>query len=218
MMWSGNSVRSRTVGSRKIPLRDRVTLYYALENRQVTDTYLTNRGDPKRRRAMAQAVKEFCRPWPCPCRLIARLPISRQVPPTQPHRGVAVERTIPGQKASILPLFPLHRTPESTVSVHCECIINVAPQSFVGHVMVLSYLVDDESPLRGRSNQRSDLSARGQCVPSQGQAIRLGDRGRHQSWHPCPGIQPVIPILGGCLQRWTRRIGVLARRHQRMWS
>ena len=44
---------------RMIPLRDRVTLYYILENRQVTDTYLTNRGDPKRRRAMAQAVKEF---------------------------------------------------------------------------------------------------------------------------------------------------------------
>ena len=45
--------------------------------------------------------------------------------------------------------------------------------------MVLSYLADDEAPLRGRFNRRSDLSARGQWVPSQGQAIRLGHRERH---------------------------------------
>ena len=48
---------------RIIPLRDRVTLYYVLENRQVTDTYLTNRGDPKRRRAMrtgGQGVLRGC--------------------------------------------------------------------------------------------------------------------------------------------------------------
>ena len=43
--------------SRTIPLNERVNLYYVLENRQVTDTYL--RSDPKRRRAMAQAVKDF---------------------------------------------------------------------------------------------------------------------------------------------------------------
>lgn len=42
-----------------MPLSDRVTLYHVLENRPVTDTYLDNRGDPKRRRAMAQAVVEF---------------------------------------------------------------------------------------------------------------------------------------------------------------
>jgi hypothetical protein len=34
-------------------------LYYILENRGITDTYLTNNGDPKRRRAMAQAVADF---------------------------------------------------------------------------------------------------------------------------------------------------------------
>ena len=44
---------------RKVPLRDRVTLYYVLCNRQVTDTYLFNKGDPKRRKAMAQAVADF---------------------------------------------------------------------------------------------------------------------------------------------------------------
>ena len=44
---------------RKVPLRDRVTLYYVLEHRQVSDTYLLNKGDPKRRRAMARAVAEF---------------------------------------------------------------------------------------------------------------------------------------------------------------
>ena len=42
-----------------MPLRDRVTLYYVLCNRQVTDTYLFNKGDPKRRKAMAQAVADF---------------------------------------------------------------------------------------------------------------------------------------------------------------
>ena len=31
---------------RKVPLRDRVTLYYVFEHRQVTDTYLFNKGDP----------------------------------------------------------------------------------------------------------------------------------------------------------------------------
>jgi hypothetical protein len=44
---------------RLVPLRDRVTLYYALEHRDITDTYLTNNGDGKRRRAMAQAVADF---------------------------------------------------------------------------------------------------------------------------------------------------------------
>ena len=44
---------------RTVPLRDRVNLYYILEHRQVTDTYLNNRGDPRRRRAIAQAVREF---------------------------------------------------------------------------------------------------------------------------------------------------------------
>ena len=44
---------------RKVPLRDPVTLYYVLEHRQVSDTDLLNKGDPKRRRAMARAVGEF---------------------------------------------------------------------------------------------------------------------------------------------------------------
>jgi hypothetical protein len=45
--------------TRTVPLNERVTIYYVLENRDVTDTYLTNGGDPKRRRAMARAVAEF---------------------------------------------------------------------------------------------------------------------------------------------------------------
>ena len=57
----------------------------------------------------------------------------------------------------------------------------------------------------------SNLSPRGQCVPSQGQAIRLGDRGRQYSWRSCPGVQADIPIPGRCLQCRQWRIGVLAR-------
>jgi hypothetical protein len=44
---------------RQVPLCDRVTLYYVLEHRDITDTYLTNNGDGKRRRAMARAVADF---------------------------------------------------------------------------------------------------------------------------------------------------------------
>ena len=43
---------------RKVPLRDRVTLYYVLEHRQVSDTYLLNKGDPK---AQARDGTSGCR-------------------------------------------------------------------------------------------------------------------------------------------------------------
>ncbi len=45
--------------ARTAPLSERVTLYYLLENREISDTYLMNRGNPSRRRAMAQALKAF---------------------------------------------------------------------------------------------------------------------------------------------------------------
>jgi hypothetical protein len=44
---------------RVTPLAERVSLYYVLENRSVTDTYLTNKGDGRRSRAMAEAVAGF---------------------------------------------------------------------------------------------------------------------------------------------------------------
>jgi hypothetical protein len=44
---------------REVPLNERVTLYYVLQDRDITDTYLTNKGDGGRRRAMAKAVAEF---------------------------------------------------------------------------------------------------------------------------------------------------------------
>jgi hypothetical protein len=44
---------------RQVPLSERVTLYYVLENRDVTETYVTNHGDGRRRRAMAQALADF---------------------------------------------------------------------------------------------------------------------------------------------------------------
>ena len=58
-MWNGSLPGIEGGWQRTVPLRDRVNLYYILEHRQVTDTYLNNRGDPRRRRAIAQAVREF---------------------------------------------------------------------------------------------------------------------------------------------------------------
>jgi hypothetical protein len=43
---------------REVELRDRVTLYYVLQNRDVTDYYLSNGGSPGRRRSIAKAVAE----------------------------------------------------------------------------------------------------------------------------------------------------------------
>jgi hypothetical protein len=45
--------------TRSVPLADRISVFYVLENRAITDTYLFNKGDPSRCRAFAKAVDAF---------------------------------------------------------------------------------------------------------------------------------------------------------------
>jgi hypothetical protein len=158
--------------------------------------------------------------WGVGCRFGGARPLpqlSRPLPPRAGGLGVRLIRRTPRKY-----LFRIGNRPTADRRA-VETGSSPAPRPFSGIVnftlvplrpMVvcrrprsLSYFCHGD---RSSSANHPDLPPRGHRVPTQGETIRLGDRGRHHSWRRCPDVQADIPVHGGCLQRRQRCIGVLA--------